>query len=99
VTMSSNHYTIPLSGHRRSVAIGALRIWIPLLLMAGGAIAPPASQGGITYNLVNYATLQNGYTVSGTITTDGAIGTITNENVDKWDISVHLIAVPQSGKD
>jgi hypothetical protein len=97
--MSSNHYTIPLSGHRRSVAIGALRIWIPLLLMAGGAIAPPASQGGITYNLVNYATLQNGYTVSGTITTDGAIGTITNENVDKWDISVHLIAVPQSGKD
>jgi hypothetical protein len=91
---SSNHYTIPLSGHRRSVAIGSLRIWFPLLLMAGGAIAPPASGGSITYNIVNYPTLQNGYSVSGTITTDGTTGSITATDITTWDISVTISGSP-----
>jgi hypothetical protein len=83
-----NHDTIPLSGHRRSVAIGARRIWLLLLLIAGGAIAPPASWGEITYNIANYPTVQNGYTISGTMTTDGGTGLITNSDVLTWDISV-----------
>jgi hypothetical protein len=44
--------------------------------------------GSIVYNLVNYADLQNGYTLSGTITTDGTIGTLTPADVSAWSFSV-----------
>jgi hypothetical protein len=44
--------------------------------------------GSIVYNIVNYADLQNGYTLSGAITTDGAIGTLTSADVTAWSFSV-----------
>jgi hypothetical protein len=40
------------------------------------------SAGLITYTLNNYPSLQNGWTVSGHITTSGAIG---NTNITAWD--------------
>ncbi len=91
---SSNRYTTPLSGPRRPVAICALRIWFPVLLMAGGAIAPSASGGSITYEMVDHPTLQNGYTVSGFITTDGTTGIITNADTTNWNISVTNSGLP-----
>jgi PEP-CTERM motif len=42
----------------------------------------------IVYNIQNYADLQNGYTLSGTITTDGTIGTLTSANITAWSFSV-----------
>jgi Putative transposase len=40
--------------------------------------------GSIVYNIQNYASLQNGYTLSGTITTDGTIGTLTSAELRRF---------------
>jgi hypothetical protein len=50
----------------------------------------PASafSGTITYDIVNYPTLQNGYTVDGTITTDGNMGSLTAFDIISWSISI-----------
>ena len=47
-----------------------------------------AKAGSIVYNIQNYAGLQDGYTVSGTITTDGTIGALTSANITAWSFSV-----------
>jgi hypothetical protein len=44
--------------------------------------------GSIVYNIQNYAYLQNGFTLSGTITTDGTIGTLTSADITAWSFSV-----------
>jgi len=44
--------------------------------------------GSIVYQIQIYADLQNGYTLSGTITTDGTIGTLTSADVTAWSFSV-----------
>jgi PEP-CTERM motif len=93
--LHSHPCTSPLNGQRRSVATGSFWILVPLLLMTGGAIAPPAVGGDITYAIVNYPTLQNGYTVSGTITTDGNTGTLGLVDLTTWDISVQKSGVTQ----
>jgi hypothetical protein len=46
--------------------------------------ASTSHAASITYDLVNYPALQNGYTLSGTITTDGTIGTLTSSNILAW---------------
>lgn len=43
--------------------------------------------GPIIYDLDNYASEQNGWTLSGTITTDGTIGTLTGANITAWNFS------------
>jgi hypothetical protein len=45
------------------------------------APVPRAAGGNITYLLKNYPADQNGHTVSGSITTDGAIGTLTASDI------------------
>lgn len=40
--------------------------------------------GSTTYNILNYPALQNGWTVSGTITTDGFIGDINQTDIKSW---------------
>jgi hypothetical protein len=44
--------------------------------------------GSIVYNIANYANYQNGYTLSGTITTDGTIGTLTSADITAWSWSM-----------
>ncbi len=44
--------------------------------------------GSITYDLQNFAALQNGCTLSGTITTDGTIGVLSSADVVAWSFSV-----------
>ncbi len=53
----------------------------------------PASHswaGPITYDFVDYPALENGYTVSGTITTDGNTGTLLSSDVTSWALTTSL---------
>jgi PEP-CTERM motif len=85
----SNHHPSHPLGRRRSVAIGSLRKWVPLLLLTMGAIASTAESASITYSVVNYPALQNGFTVSGTITTNGATGSsLPGIDITSWDINI-----------
>jgi hypothetical protein len=45
---------------------------------------PPVVVADLTYNLQNYPADQNGWTLSGTITTDGKIGTLTQSDITAW---------------
>jgi hypothetical protein len=48
---------------------------IQLLILTGMALtSTEVGAGPIMYSVVNYPRFQNGYTVSGTITTNGATG-------------------------
>ena len=64
---------------------------IPLLILAGMALIPTeVGAGPITYSIVNYPTLQNGFSVSGTITTDGSTGTmLPGTDITDWHIVVN----------
>jgi hypothetical protein len=43
----------------------------------------------VTYTVVNYPAAQNGYTISGTITTNGATGTnLPGTDITSWDITI-----------
>ena len=46
--------------------------------------------GSITYDIVNYPDLQNGWTLSGTITTDGTTGTIQSSDITSWTWTVTM---------
>jgi len=47
------------------------------------------SMGGtITYDFVSYAALQNGYTLSGTITTDGSLGPLSSADITAWNYTI-----------
>jgi len=63
---------------------------IPLLILAGISQTPTGvGAASITYDVVNYPTLQNGYTVTGTITTNGAIGlTLPATDITSWAITI-----------
>ena len=41
-----------------------------------------------TYNLMNYPAEQNGYSLSGFITTDGMVGTLSSSDVQSWSVTV-----------
>lgn len=52
-------------------------------------LAPRDVHADIIYTMDNYASLQNGYTVSGSITTDGTIGQlVTTSDLTSWDIII-----------
>lgn len=44
--------------------------------------------GPITYNIQNYNAQQNGIDISGTITTDGTLGFLTNSNITGWSVTI-----------
>jgi hypothetical protein len=54
----------------------------------------------ITYQIVNYPTYQDGYTITGTITTDGDLGVISVSDILSWQwtvSSVHASSTDESG--
>jgi hypothetical protein len=57
-----------------------------LVLMFG--IFSEASAGSITYNIVDMPADQNGFTTSGTITTDGVIGNLANSDITSWSVTI-----------
>jgi hypothetical protein len=64
---------------------------VALALLLGGV-----ARAGIIYKVVDYPNQQNGYSVSGTITTDGTTGTLLPPSViQSWDITISLSGVPQ----
>ena len=48
-------------------------------------MASNQASAGLTYSLTNFASLQIGWTVSGSITTDGTIGSLSSSNITSWD--------------
>jgi hypothetical protein len=67
----------------------ARSIAIPLLILAATSLTPrEVGAASITYDVVNFPDLQNGYTVTGTITTNGATGTIPPSDITSWDITI-----------
>ena len=70
----------------RTLLLATLSLVLMLCYAAesrGGSIIAP-----ITYNIQNYASLQNGYTLSGTITTDGTIGTLVASNITSFSFTI-----------
>ena len=47
----------------------------------------PVSQADIVYTVNNNASLQQGYTLTGTITTDGKIGDLAGSDIGAWSIT------------
>jgi hypothetical protein len=80
---------------RRSLRCGGLRsavfTAISMLILAGFTLAPREVYADITYTIDNYPALQGGYTVSGTITTNGTTGPFIRPGggvVKSWDIAI-----------
>jgi hypothetical protein len=49
-----------------------------------------ASASSITYNILDMSANQSGYTVRGTITTDGEIGNLANSDITAWSVTISL---------
>ncbi len=79
----------PHRGHRPCEARFARRILVTLLLLAGAGIAPQSLKAGsITYNIENYPAVQAGSQLSGSITTDGHIGSLASANILSWTVTI-----------
>ena len=65
--------------HRTALAV-ALGLFLAVLVAA----VSNAWANDITYSIDNYPADQNGWTITGTITTDGTIGPLVSNNVISW---------------
>jgi hypothetical protein len=67
-----------------------MRTALPLLILFAISLTPPeVSAASITYFVVNYPDRQGGYTVSGTITTNGATGSsLPGSDITSWSITI-----------
>ena len=74
---------------------------LPLLILVAISLIPTeVGADSITYNVVNYPALQNGYTVSGTITTNGAIGTaLPSTDIMSWETRTQKVKAPADPAD
>jgi hypothetical protein len=52
------------------------------------SVTPTGRGASITYAFRSYDSLQNGYTLTGTMTTDGKIGTLTSANITAWAYTI-----------
>jgi hypothetical protein len=85
----------PHSVSRSSVAIIARLIFVRVILLPGAVLVPQSANAGLIYTMENYPTLQNGYTVSGTISTTGATGTsLPLSDITDWDIMISTTSGP-----
>ena len=71
-----------LAPRRSALAAAYLSVAVFLLASVSNACAVT-----ITYDLVNYPSDQNGWTLSGFITTDGTIGAITRADILSWSFT------------
>jgi hypothetical protein len=70
---------------------------IPLLVLGLMALGQHEARAEITYAIQDYPALQNGYTIEGSITTDGSIGTLsTTDFIKDWSISILKDGVTQT---
>ena len=97
--MRTGHVIHPTFGSARAFKcdpgtrrIGAFpkfrRIILPILLFVCG-IANPAARADLIYTINAYPDVTSPYTVSGTITTNGATGTsLPGSDIIAWDITI-----------
>jgi hypothetical protein len=62
---------------------------VPALLSLALLFGPHTSQAAsISYTVADHSEVQNGYTLSGTITTDGTLGPITAAHITAWTLTI-----------
>ncbi len=62
---------------------------IPLLILAGMVLLQQEVRASSTYSIIDYPAFQNGFTIEGSITTDGTTGTQTNTDfIQSWKITI-----------
>jgi formylglycine-generating enzyme required for sulfatase activity len=60
-----------------------------IALVAATIIAvAPSARANTTYDLVDYPALENGYTLSGTIMTDGVTGVLSRSDIVNWNVNI-----------
>ncbi len=59
-----------------------------VLLFTLLTLPPAVLAGSTTYNILNHPDYQNGWTLSGTITTDGTIGLLQSSDITSWTWTV-----------
>jgi hypothetical protein len=59
-----------------------------LALVALIGLGATSKANSITYDFVNYGSLQNGYSLSGTITTNGTIGELDSSEISSWTFTL-----------
>jgi PEP-CTERM motif len=69
------------------IAVAGVTVLCGVLAVPGQSIA-----GSITYNIVDDPIDQNGWTLMGTITTDGVIGALQSSDVTSWSLSISQAA-------
>ncbi len=62
--------------------------FLAAITVACSALISGLQAAPITYSLVNNAALQNGFTLSGSISTDGTIGELSYENFRGWSFTI-----------
>jgi hypothetical protein len=61
----------------------------PLLILAGMVLLQQEARATTTYAIIDYPAFQNGFTIEGSITTDGTLGTLTNTDfIQSWNITI-----------
>jgi hypothetical protein len=83
---TSNQQTAPHRRRRQPGAIFYIWICIALLLMIAGGLAQRGARADIMYDITNYASEQDGYTVSGTITIKHNGNALTETDLAGWSI-------------
>jgi hypothetical protein len=70
---------------------------LSLLILAGNALDQREVSAGTTYAIVDYPAFQNGFTIEGSITTDGSTGTLTTTDfIQDWSITILKNGVTQT---
>ena len=54
-------------------------------------VVPQMTKADMIYDLQNYPADQNGHTLSGTITTDGTIGSLQGGNIISWNVTIDAV--------
>ncbi len=75
---------VTLSFPKCSAWTAACLVFSALIL----ASVSSAWAGTLTYDIVNYPSLQNGYTIEGAITTDGKLGVVSPSDITGWSIGL-----------
>jgi hypothetical protein len=84
-SLAAQYRNLPSPEHRmhriRLLPLAALALVL--------AFAGTSAKADIVYDLINHSSLQNGYTLSGTITTDGTTGTLTDMSfIKSWAVKI-----------
>ena len=87
---SSNRRTPHHSVPRRPGGSFYRVVVLTQIILTWAVICPCPAMAG-SYSIANYPTDQNGHNISGTITTDGTLGTLAAKNIISWSVTIDAI--------